>query len=451
MTDVAVASFDAVTPAPVVPLAERLAADGVRFILATFVDLDGRIRAKLVPRESLDRLTGAGLRFSGYAAGQLGRKPSDPDLTARPDPTSYMALPFISPDLAMVQCDLYQGVRSWPYSPRAILRAVLELLARQGQTLQVGAEMEYFLVRPVADGRISVADSRDTSDQSCYDARGITRMYGHLTEVSAAMNQLGWSAYSSEHEDANGQFEQNFTHAEAMVSADRIIAFRHLVSVLAERRELTVTFMPKPFGHQNGSGLHLHISLWRDGSPLFPDDADPRGLGLSTVAYHVIGGLLDHASALLGVVAPTVNSYKRLAPDNGSGRTTWAPLRASYSGDDRHHLVRVPDGNRIEFRASDSAANPYLAMAVVVAAALDGMGRGLDPGEPGTPGKWLPPTLMHAIESLLLDPTIAAALDSATDTPGLVSTYYAQLKRQEFMAWHHDVSDWEVRRYLTAI
>ncbi len=442
---------DATTLGPVAPLADRMAADGIRFILATFVDLDGRIRAKLVPRESLDGLTGVGLRFSGYAAGKLGRGPNDADLTAVPDPTSYLALPFISPDLAMVQCDVYQGDRSWPYSPRVILRSMLERLARQGQTLQVGAEVEYFLVRPEADGRISVADRRDTGDFACYDARGVTRMYGHLTEVSAAMNQLGWSAYSSEHEDANGQFEQNFGHAEAMVTADRVIAFRYLVSVLAERRELTATFMPKPFAGQIGSGLHLHVSLWRDGSPLFPDGTDPRGLGLSTVAYHVIGGLLDHASALLGVVAPTVNSYKRFAPANSSGRTSWAPARASYGGDDRQHLVRVPDGDRIEFRASDSAANPYLAMAGVVAAALDGMSRRLDPGEPGTPGPWLPPTLMHAIESLLLDPSIAAALDSAADTPGLVSTYYAKTKRQEFLDWHQDVSEWEIRRYLTAI
>ena len=439
-----------VAPAPVVPLAERVAADGVRFILATFVDLDGRIRAKLVPREALDRLTGVGLRFSGYAAGQLGRGPKDADLTARPDPESYLALPFVSPDLAMIQCDLFLGDRSWPYAPRAILRAMLDRLARQGLTLQVRAEVEYFLVRPEPDGRISVADCRDTSEDPCDDARGVTRLYEHLAEVCAALNQLCWSAYSSEHEDANGQYEQNLGHAEALVTADRVIAFRHLVSVLAERREPTATFMPKPFAGQNGSGVHLHLSLWRDGAPLFPDGTDPRGLGLSTVAYHVIGGLLDHSSALLGVVAPTVNSDKRFAPDNSSGRTSWAPMRASYGGDDRHHLIRVPDGHRVELRASDSAANPYLAIAAVVAAALDGLGRRLDPGEPGTAGQWLPPTLMHAIESLLLDATIAAGLDAAADTPGLVSTYYAKAKRQEFMDWHRDVSEWEVRRHLTA-
>lgn len=441
---------DAPLSGAVAPLAERVAADGVRFVLATFVDLDGKLCAKLVPVEALDVIVREGFRFSGHAAGQLGREPADPDLTAIPDPASYLALPFVSPDLAMVQCDLFLGRRAWPYSSRAILRSMLGRLAERGLTLQTGAEVEYFLVKPDQDGRIQVADGRDTGERSGYDARGLTRMYGHITEVSAAMNQLGWSNATNEHEDANGQFEQNFAHAEAMVTADRVIAFRYLVSVLAERRDLTATFMPKPFAGRNGSGLHLHVSLWRDGVAAFPAAADTRGLGLSKVAYQVIAGLLEHSWALLGVLAPTVNSYKRFAAENGSGAATWAPTRASYGGDDRSRLLRVPDSNRIEIRAADGAANPYLALAVVVGAALDGIDRDLDPGEPGLPGRWLPPTLMHAIESLLGNAIVAGALDAAADTPGLVSTHFAQYKRQEFMDWHNHVSDWEVRRYLTA-
>ncbi|MFD0852073.1 type I glutamate--ammonia ligase, partial [Actinomadura adrarensis] len=178
-------------------------------------------------------------------------------------------------------------------------------------TANIGAEAEYFLVRRDEDGALTVADERDRSERPCYDARDLTRMYDHLTEVSTTLNGLGWSNYANDHEDGNGQFEQNFQYAEALTTADRLITFRYLVQVLAERRGMTATFMPKPFGDRTGTGLHMHMSLWENGKPLFPDANDPRGLGLSPMAYGFIGGLLTHAPALSAVVAPTVNSYKR--------------------------------------------------------------------------------------------------------------------------------------------
>jgi glutamine synthetase len=432
-------------------LAQRVAADEVNFILATFVDLNGKPCAKLVPAQAVEMLETEGVGFAGYAAGALGQQPSDPDLMAIPDPSSYTLLSFLRPGLAMVHCDPHVLGQPWPYAPRNILRAVLGRLTEQGLTAQVGAEAEYFLVRRDAEGKLAVADDRDSSARPCYDARDLTRMYEHLTEVSTAINGLGWSNYANDHEDGNGQFEQNFAHAEPMTTADRLVTFRYLVQVLAEQRGMTATFMPKPFTDRTGTGLHMHMSLWRDGEPLFPDPVDPRGLGLSSLAYQFIGGLLAHAPALLAVVAPTVNSYKRTTAATPASGATWAPNSATYGGNDRTHLVRVPDGDRIEVRACDGSANPYLAMAALLAAGMDGIGRGLDPGERGTdPGLPLPPTLLHAVQGLAADDVVSGCLDAAVSAGHQVAEYYRQVKTDEFLAWHSQVSAWETDRYLTA-
>jgi glutamine synthetase len=361
-----------------------------------------------------------------------------------------MNLSFLRPGLAMVHCDPYVEGRPWPYAPRIILRTVLGRLAERGLTAQVGAEAEYFLVRQDENGRLAVADSKDRSARPCYDARDLTRMYDHLTEVSAAINGLGWSNYANDHEDGNGQFEQNFNYAPALTTADRLVAFRYLVQVLAEQRGMTATFMPKPFTDRTGTGLHMHMSLWRDGDPLFPDPADPRGLGLSPTAYQFIGGVLAHAPALLAVIAPTVNSYKRTTAAAPASGATWAPTMATYGGNDRTHMIRVPDGDRIEVRACDGSANPYLAMAALLTAGLDGVDRGLDPGERGQGGQPLPPTLLHAVDGLAADPVISGCLDAAATAAHPVAAYYQHIKREEFLTWHAQVSEWETDRYLTA-
>jgi glutamine synthetase len=265
------------------------------------------------------------------------------------------------------------------------------------------------------------------------------------------MNALGWGNYANDHEDGNGQFEQNFGYADALTTADRVVTLRYLISVLAEQRGMTATFMPKPFTDRTGSGLHMHLSLWRDGQPAFPDGSDARGLGLAPLAYAFIAGLLEHACGLQAVIAPTVNSYKRTGASSTRSGATWSPRAATYGGNDRTHFVRVPDRNRIELRGGDGSANPYLAAAAALAAGLDGIRRELDPGEPGRPADGsrpgLPQTLLHAVEALEADAVVAAALDVAG--PG-VSTYFADLKREEFLDWHGQVTSWEVDRYVTA-
>jgi glutamine synthetase len=427
-------------------LAARARADGVRFILAMFVDLAGKPCAKLVPVEAADILVADGVGFAGYAVGMMGQQPCDPDLMAMPDMSSYMPIPAIREGLAIVHCDPYVEGKPWPFAPRVILKTLLAQAKAQSLELYAGAELEYFLVTRASDGTLAAADRKDDALRPCYDARGLTRMYDHLTTVSTVMNELGWENYANDHEDANGQFEQNFKYSDALTTADRVITGRYLISVLAEQRGMTATFMPKPFADRTGSGLHLHLSLWNGGTALFPD-ADGKPYGLSATARQFLAGILAHAPGMQAVLGPTVNSYKRTGATSTRSGATWSPRKVSYGGNDRTHFVRVPDATRIEMRGGDGSANPYLAMAVALAAGLDGIERALDPGDPGTGTTELPPTLLHAVDSMLADPVVREALNAAG--PG-VAEYFAQVKRGEFMDWHGTVGSWEHDRYLTA-
>ncbi len=447
---------------PTAELRAKAEADHVEFFFAMFVDMHGKPCAKMVPIEAFDVLMGGGAGFAGFAAGPMGQTPAHPDMIAVPDPASYALVPW-EPGLAVLQCDIAVEGELWPYSPRVILKRMLRSVAERGLVYNVGCEAEYSLVRRLDDGGIEVADPLDRSDTPCYDVKALTRMYDHLTTVSRFMNQLGWANYANDHEDANGQFEQNFAFSDALTSADRLVFFRYMIHTLAHRAGMTATFMPKPFSYLTGNGLHLHSSLWdaKTGAELFGGPDDPRGLGLSEMAYHYVGGLIQHASALVGVTCPTVNSYKRMgvgAPNSGA---TWAPAYATYGGNNRTQMLRVPDGGRIENRACDGAANPYLAMAVQLAAGLDGIDRKLDPGEPNVENLYvlspdevkalgihaMPPTLLHAMDELVADPVMRDALGKTPD--GDYVDYFAKIKREEFQAWHSQVSDWEVERYLT--
>ena len=433
-------------------IAEKVAADGTQFILAVFTNLHGKACAKLVPAAAVDELEKGALGFAGYAAGAIGQVPKDPDLLVLPDPSSYTPIPFVRPGLALVHCDPYVDGKPWPYAPRVILKSVLAELAREGLSAKLGAEIEYFLVRKGDSGSLELADPHDVGSQPCYDARGVTRMYDHLAEISKAMNALGWCNYANDHEDGNGQFEQNFTYADALTTADRVITLRYLISVLAGERGMTATFMPKPFTDRTGSGMHMHVSLWRDDEPLFPADGDEHGLGLSDLAYSFIAGILEHAHALQAVIAPTVNSYKRTGATSTASGATWSPRNPTYGGNDRTHYLRVPDNQRVELRGGDGSANPYLAAAAQLAAGMDGVRRGLRPGAPGSGpvgnGTPLPPTLLHAVDALQEDDVVTGALDHAGEG---VAAYFAGLKRDEFFNWHNKVSPWEIDEYLTSI
>lgn len=442
-------------------LEKRAEADGVEFIFAMFVDMHGRPCAKLVPLEALDVLMSGGSGFAGFAAGPMGQSPADPDLIAVPDPASYVLAPW-QPGLAVVQCDVHVDGEPWPYAPRVILQRALELATARGLEYRVGCEAEYFLVRHAQGGGVELADPLDRLESPCYDARGLARMYPHLTTVSRYLNTLGWANYANDHEDGNGQFEQNFAYADALTSADRLVVFRYMVHMVAHQAGLAATFMPKPFGHLTGNGLHLHSSLWdaSTSAELFADPADRRRLGLSPMAYSFIAGVIEHSPGLSALFCPTVNSYKRMGAGAPVSGASWAPAYATYGGNNRTQMLRVPAAGRVENRAVDGAANPYLAMAAQLVAGLDGIERGLDPGEPNDEDLYalspaevarrgisqLPPTLLHAADELVRDDVLRRGLGR---TPGGdYVDYFAQVKRAEFISWHSQVSPWEVERYL---
>ena len=237
---------------------------GIEFFFAQFVDLHARPSAKLIPAAHLDDLVNDGAGFAGFAAGDIGQVPSDPDIAAIPDLDSFTPVPC-EPTVARFACDVTVEGEPWPYDPRTILSNQLARAREAGFEFKIGLELEYFLLRRGDDGGLELADPLDDLEKPCYDLRGLTRNYDFLTTVSRYVNELGWGNYANDHEDANGQFEQNFTYDDALVSCDRAIFFRYMVHTLAQRQGLLATFMPKPFTHLTGNGCHFHMSLWRDG------------------------------------------------------------------------------------------------------------------------------------------------------------------------------------------
>jgi len=428
-------------------LRAELDAKGVEFVFAQFVDMHGKPNAKLVPIAHLDGLLEDGAGFAGFAAGDIGQGPHDPDIAAMPE-------------IARFACDITVEGEPWPYCPRTILRNQLARAAELGFEFKMGCELEYFLIRRNPDGSIELADELDTLDQPCYDMRALTRNLGFVTDVARNVNALGWDIYATDHEDANGQFEQNFQYADALTTCDRAIFFRYMVESLAQERGLMATFMPKPFAHLTGNGCHFHMSLWDGDTNVFDTDDDPRGLGLSKRAYHFIAGLMEHAQAYIAVTAPTVNSYKRLKVGDPLSGATWAPVYVSYAYNNRTQMLRVPAPGRVEDRTVDGSCNPYLAATVLLAAGLDGIERELECRDPNemnlyesTPEQraelgidTLPENLLDATRVLERDDVIRAAL--GTTPHGDYLDYFVACKRREVQAAHEQITQWELDRYL---
>jgi glutamine synthetase len=435
--------------------------NGVEFLFAQFVDMHGKPNAKLVPASHLDDLLADGAGFAGFAAGEIGQRPSDPDLAAMPDVRSLTPLPW-RPEVARFACDVHVEGEEWPYDPRTILRRQLERAAAMGYEFRIGAELEYFLVRRREDGSIELADPLDTLEQPCYDMRALTRNLDFVSQVARNITALGWDNYATDHEDANGQFEQNFAFADALTTCDRAVFFRYMVEAMAQERGLIATFMPKPFPHLTGSGCHFHMSLWKDDTNVFEVDPsdDPRGLGLSEIAYQFLGGLKAHAKAYIAVTAPTVTSYKRLVIGSRSG-SAWAPVYISYGYNNRTQMLRIPAAGRIEDRTVDGSCNPYLAATAVLAAGLDGIERGLDPGDATTELnlhelddarreelgiELLPGNLLDATRELERCDVLRRALGH-TGREDYVD-YFVRVKQREFREAHEQITQWELDRYL---
>ncbi len=415
----------------------------IRYFLISYVDLFGALRAKLVPARAIGEMQRAGAGFAGFAT-WLDMSPADSDMFAVPDPDSLIQLPW-KPEVGWLASDIVMDGQSVAHGPRHILRQQVAAAAAQGLRMKSGVECEFFLVTP--DGR-AVADAQDTQSKPCYDQGALMRRYDIVTEICDAMIALGWEPYQNDHEDANGQFEMNWTYADALVTADRHVFFKYMVKAIAEKHGLRATFMPKPFIDLTGSGCHAHVSVWdRTGRRnLFHD---PKGeLGLSKMAYSFLGGVLNSAEGLCALFNPTVNSYKRInAPRTTSG-ATWSPNAVTYGGNNRTHMVRIPDAGRFEFRLMDGAANPYLLQAGLLAAGLDGVEAGRDPGprhdiDMYTQGhtleglRRLPANLLDALRAFAADATQRARLG------GAFCDSYLKLKHDEWARFTRHLTEWE--------
>jgi glutamine synthetase len=465
-----VSSLDRVAAEPPAILVSPTSADevrdyihkhGVEFVFAQFVDMHGKPNAKLVPADCLDDLLAEGAGFAGFAAGDIGQQPNDPDIAAIPDVRSFTPLPW-RPEVARLACNVHVEGEPWPYCPRTILCRQLERAKALGYEFKIGIELEYFLVRRRDDGSIELADLQDTLEQPCYDMRALTRNLDFVESVARNITRLGWHNYATDHEDGNGQFEQNFDFADALTTCDRAIFFRFMVEAMAQERGMIATFMPKPFAHLTGNGCHMHMSLWRDGENVFEVDRadDPRGMGLSEEAYQFVGGLKHHAKAYIAVTAPTVTSYKRLVIGSRSG-SAWAPVYVSYGYNNRTQMLRIPGPGRIEDRTVDGSCNPYLAATAILAAGLDGIERGLDPGEPTSSlnlhevteadrkalgVELLPSNLLDATRELERDDVLREALGRGRDEDYV--DYFVRIKQAEFQQAHEQITQWELDRYL---
>ena len=347
----------------------------IKYFLISFVDLFGVLRSKLVPAHAIKDMQVNGAGFAGFAA-WLDMTPADSDMFAIPDPDSLIQLPW-NKEVGWLASDLWMNGKPVDASPREMLKKQIKKLSELGYSMKSGVECEYFLISP--DGN-TIADNRDTQSKPCYDQSSLMRRYELIKEICDCMIEMGWGPYQNDHEDANGQFEMNWDYSDCLKTADRHTFFKFMVKTIAEKHDLRATFMPKPFENLTGNGCHAHISLWKGKKNIFLDKHDK--LGLSKTAYNFLGGIMKHASSLSTFFNPTINSYRRInAPPTKSG-ASWSPSSISYTGNNRTHMIRIPDPGRFELRLMDGSANPYLLQASVLAAGIEGLSKRINPGKP---------------------------------------------------------------------
>ena len=416
---------------------------GIKYFLISFVDLFGSLRSKLVPARAIADMQKDGAGFAGFAA-WLDMTPADSDMFSIPDPDSLIQLPW-KPEVGWLAGDLAMNGKPVEASPRVALKQQIARAENLGFRMKTGVECEYFLVS--ADGS-SISDLNDTQEKPCYDQSALMRQYDVISEICDSMIELGWGPYQNDHEDANGQFEMNWDYDDALVTADRHVFFKYMVKAITEKHGLRATFMPKPFSNLTGNGCHAHVSVWdKTGQKnLFEDSSDE--MGLSTTAYHFLGGVLHNAQALTAIFNPTVNSYKRIDAQVTTSGATWSPNAVTYGGNNRTHMVRIPDRGRFELRLMDGAANPYLLQAGVLAAGLDGVENERDPGKRldinmYTDGhkirglRRLPANLLDAIRLFEKSKVLRSGLGDA-----LVDSY-SKLKYQDWRSYSSAISQWE--------
>ncbi|WP_339669589.1 type III glutamate--ammonia ligase [Dasania marina] len=427
----------------------------IKYVLAQFVDIHGVAKTKSVPVANLMDVVEKGAGFAGFAVCGLGMEPHGPDFLAKGDLDTLSIVPW-QPGYARIACDGYVNNEPHNYCTRVVLKNQIKKLSAKGWTLNTGLEPEFSLFERNEDKSLKMVDKSDALAKPCYDYKGLSRSREFLETLTESLLAVGMEVYQIDHEDANGQFEINYTYSDALKSADNFTFVRMAAGEIAYDQGMLCSFMPKPASDRTGNGMHYHLSIADEkGNNLFGDDSDKNGMGLSKMAYHFTAGLLHHAKALCAISAPTVNSYKRLVIGGSASGATWAPAYISYGDNNRSALVRVPYG-RLEFRLPDSGCNPYLVHAALIAAGLDGIDRELDPGEPQNINFYalskaecaskgidiLPQNLGEAVDALEANTVL-------TDLIGKeICEEFIKLKRDEWIDYCRHVSDWERQRYL---
>jgi len=438
-------------------LQAELEAKGVRYALASFVDLHGVCKAKAVPIDHLQAMASGSELFTGAALDGVPQDVSDDEVAAIPDLSSAVVLPWRQ-DTVWFASNLHLGSDTFEACSRTILSRVRDQAAAMGLRFNLGVETEFFVLRREANGGLVPASAHDTLAKPCYDLRGLLDNLDWLGDLVQAMNGLGWGVYSFDHEDGNGQFETDFAYADCLTTADRVTFFRLMAREITRQHGLIASFMPKPFADRTGSGAHFNMSLADlvQGHNLFAP-ADGSAAWVSEMGLQFMAGILRHAPAICAVMAPTVNSYKRLVVQGSMSGFTWAPVFVCYGNNNRTNMLRIPGaGSRVECRAADSSCNPYLAAAMLLAAGLEGIREGLDPGPPNLVNAYrltpeeraarglttLPRSLGEAIEAFAADPLSREVFGDA------MAEAYTVFKRDEWNSFHSAISDWERDRYL---
>jgi len=389
-----------------------------------------------------------GAGFAGFAA-YLDMTPADSDMFGLPDADRLIQLPW-KPEVGWLPSDIYLGGKIVAHGPRTVLKQVLADAGEKGFQVKTGVECEYFILNPEGT---AVADSADIQPKPCYDQQALMRRYDLISEICDHMETLGWGPYQNDHEDANGQFEMNWDYTEALTTADRHSFFKYMTKTVAERHGFRATFMPKPIATLTGNGCHAHVSVWNKTGKINLMEDKKGELGLSKLAYHFIGGLLEHAESLAAITNPVVNSYKRInAPRTTSG-ATWSPNTVTYSGNNRTHMIRIPDSDRIEVRLADGAANPYLLQAVLIGAGLWGVANKIDPGKrldidmyaEGHKVKNAPKLPLNLLDAL-------RAFQNNKIMRGILGAEFAdsylKLKMEEWNSYMQHFSEWERQNAL---
>jgi glutamine synthetase len=441
-------------------LVTDLAAAGVEFALGAWVDVVGRAKGKLVPVGFLPNMLAGSERYTPRGIGGLGSmNPSEDECVAMPDIDTLQVLPW-DKRVAFFNADLLYGGRE-PFAncPRSILKGVLAQAAELGFRFNLGVETEFYVYRKDAlPAMVPLAQSSTLWPTPAYDVQSTLDSLDFLGSAVKYMEASDFGVYSLDHEGGEGQYELDFAYADALTMCDRLTYMRLLLRQAASEVGGVVTFMAKPATTAWGSGAHMNMSIesLETGKNLFMSSGED-GRTWEPLALQFAAGLIKHAPALAALSCPTVNSYKRLVPKLADGTVSWAPVWAAYGTNNRSCMLRLPDNRpAIENRSVDMTSNSYIAAAFSLAAGLEGIRLGLDPGAPvsedtsswqshGTAAPHLPRNLLEAIDAFAVDPLVAEVFDASFVTD------YVEMKRTEWDEYHGVVTPWEQDRYFLNI